>query len=195
MLCFQGLKRGPRPCPLTRKNILFIDSSHVYVGCDLQTTLRRIEKLSQSACFWIHILSWMSVLSNNSWWNSLRHLFMPRRSRAAWRPLLAVSCGLLALGCGVESAVSTLTCDTCYHREWDTCLGFLMNHGQRSMKVFVSQVDLDVSCFATADWPHAEFGLDIRLFDEQAAWQCIQFKHWLGFSLIAMYAARNDGFK
>ena len=74
-----------------------------------------------------------------------------------------------------------------------------MNQGQRSLQMFVSQVDLDVSHFATADWPHAEFGLDVkvlcRLFDEQAVWQCIQFKHQIGFSLITMYVAWNDGFK
>ena len=43
------------------------------------------------------------------------------------------------------------------------------------IQVFVSQVDLGASRFATADWPHAEFGLDVnvlcRLFDEQAVWQ------------------------
>ena len=51
-----------------------------------------------------------------------------------------------------------------------------------------SQVDLDVSHFATA-----EFGLDFnilcRLYDN------VQFSHRLGFSLIIMYGAGNDGFK
>ena len=40
-------------------------------------------------------------------WNSLRHLLTLSGSRAAWRPLLAVSCG-------VECAASRLNCDTCY---------------------------------------------------------------------------------
>ena len=73
-----------------------------------------------------------------------------------------------------------------------------MNHGRQSLQVFVSQVDLVASRVATADWPHTELGLDVnifcRLFDEQAVWQYIQFSHRLGFSLITIYAAGNDGF-
>ena len=93
-------ERGPQPCPLTRKIILLIDSSHEYVGCDVQTTVRRVLQSTNRPK--VHVV--VSYLCHECLhsqtthgWNSLRHLFTPSSQRASWRLLLAVSCWLLAV--------------------------------------------------------------------------------------------------
>ena len=86
-----------------------------------------------------------------------------------------------------------LTVDTCYHREWDTCLGFPMNHCRYWClyhRLIWTSHDLPqlTDLMLSSGWmsTYSADCLTSRLYDS------VQFSHWLGFSLIMMYAARND---